>query len=62
MKTKRYIPEILEDILSELKKLNRPAKAGKPAGKDIETRPLPEESPKRGRKPSAKAEVRNADN
>lgn len=44
MKTKpqRYIPDILEDILAELKKINKPAKAEKPASKKIEKRPLPE--------------------
>ena len=46
MNKQRYIPEILEDILEELKKMNGTAESG-----EIETRPLPEDNPKRGRKP-----------
>lgn len=42
-KAQRYIPDILEDILEELKKLNGTAQP-------IEKRPLPEDKPKRGRK------------
>ena len=44
MKTnqQRYIPDILEDILKELKKLNATQKAEKPEKKKIEKRPLPE--------------------
>lgn len=45
MNKPRYIPDILEDILEELKKLNKKEKAAKdpkPA-KKIEKRPLPNE-------------------
>ena len=45
MNKPRYIPDILEDILEELKRLN-----GTYAN-PVETRPLPEDKPKRGRKP-----------
>ena len=37
-KAQRYIPDILEDILKELKKLNKRNNAGK-----IEMRPMPVE-------------------
>lgn len=48
-KTQRYIPEILEDILEELKRLN-----GENIASEVETRPLTEDKPKRGRKPFSK--------
>ena len=49
MNKQRYIPEILEEILEELKKMN----ASK-SDAEIETRPLSEDKPKRGRKPLSK--------
>lgn len=48
-KAQRYIPDILEDILKELKKLNRTNTTG-----NIEMRPMPEDKPKRERKTSNK--------
>ena len=49
-KAQRYIPDILEDILKELKKLNN---RNNTTG-NIEMRPLPEDKPKRERKTSNK--------
>ena len=46
-KAQRYIPDILEDILQELKKLNRTNTTG-----NIEMRPMPVDKPKRERKTS----------
>ena len=49
-KAQRYIPDILEDILKELKKLNTKNTTGK-----IEMRPMPEDKPKMERKTSNKS-------